>query len=119
PHSNALSLACRYPFGARKSLQRNHPSRMRLRRPPGVMVAEKPPDPERHGLRHRTDNYGEIIVIDWIFDEAATEDLEKQVRALGDKVTALKADVSKVEDLEKLVEAAVKTFGRLDIMVNN
>jgi len=62
---------------------------------------------------------GANIVIDWIFDEEATEDLEKQVRALGDKVTAVKADVSKVEDLEKLVATAVKTFGRLDIMVNN
>ena len=62
---------------------------------------------------------GANIVVDWIFDEAATEDVEKQVRALGDKVTAVKADVSKVEDLKTLVDTAVKTFGRLDIMVNN
>ena len=50
---------------------------------------------------------GANIVIDWVFDEQATEDLEKQLRALGDKVTAVKADVSKVEDLERLVETAV------------
>ena len=49
----------------------------------------------------------------------ATEDLEKQLIALGDKVTAVKADVSKVADLERLVGTAVSTFGRLDIMVNN
>jgi glucose 1-dehydrogenase len=31
----------------------------------------------------------------------------------------VEADVSKVEDLQRLVNAAVKEFGRLDIMVNN
>ncbi len=62
---------------------------------------------------------GAKVVIDWVFDEQATEDLEKQLIALGDKVTAVEADVSKVADLERLVGAAVSTFGRLDIMVNN
>jgi glucose 1-dehydrogenase len=45
--------------------------------------------------------------------------LEKQVTALGDQVIGVKADVSKVAELQSLVDAAVKTFGRLDIMVNN
>ncbi len=62
---------------------------------------------------------GANVVIDWVFDEQATEDLEKQLIALGDKVTAVEADVSKVADLERLVGTAVSTFGRLDIMVNN
>ena len=39
--------------------------------------------------------------------------------ALGDKVVGVKADVSKVDDLRTLVDTAVSTFGRLDIMVNN
>jgi glucose 1-dehydrogenase len=62
---------------------------------------------------------GASIVIDWLFDEQATEDLERQVAALGDQVTGVEADVSKVEDLERLVNTAVSSFGRLDIMVNN
>jgi glucose 1-dehydrogenase len=62
---------------------------------------------------------GANVVIDWVFDEQATEDLEKQLVALGDKVTGVEADVSKVADLERLVGSAVSTFGRLDIMVNN
>ena len=49
----------------------------------------------------------------------ATEDLEKQVVALGDEAIGVEADVSKVDDLQTLVDAAVKAFGRLDIMVNN
>ena len=62
---------------------------------------------------------GASIVIDYVADPDATEALEQQVRDLGDKVTAVKADVSKVADLEMLIGTAVSTFGRLDIMVNN
>jgi glucose 1-dehydrogenase len=62
---------------------------------------------------------GANIVIDYIADPDATEDLEKQVAALGDKAIGVKADVSKVDDLQMLVDSAVKSFGRLDIMVNN
>ena len=62
---------------------------------------------------------GANIVIDYVADEQATEDLEKQVVALGDQAIGVEADVSKVEDLERLIAAAVEAFGRLDIMVNN
>ncbi|HEY4948564.1 MAG TPA: glucose 1-dehydrogenase [Acidimicrobiales bacterium] len=62
---------------------------------------------------------GANIVIDYIADEQATEDLEQQVRDLGDQVIGVEADVSKVKDLEKLIARAVDAFGRLDIMVNN
>ena len=62
---------------------------------------------------------GADIVIDYVSNPEATEDLERQVVALGDRAIGVKADVSKVEDLQMLVDAAVKAFGRLDIMVNN
>jgi glucose 1-dehydrogenase len=62
---------------------------------------------------------GASIVIDYVADEAATEELEKQVRDLGDQVAAVEADVSKIDDLERLIDTAVKQFGRLDVMVNN
>jgi glucose 1-dehydrogenase len=59
------------------------------------------------------------IVIDYVANEQATEDLEKQVAALGDQSIGVEADVSKVEELERLVKAAVDAFGRLDVMINN
>jgi glucose 1-dehydrogenase len=62
---------------------------------------------------------GANIVIDYISHPEATEALEKQVVALGDQAIGVDADVSKVADLEMLVAAAVKQFGRVDIMVNN
>jgi glucose 1-dehydrogenase len=62
---------------------------------------------------------GANIVIDYVTDEQATEDLEKQIVDLGDQAIGVDADVSKVADLERLIASAVDAFGRLDIMVNN
>ncbi|HEX3624727.1 MAG TPA: glucose 1-dehydrogenase [Verrucomicrobiae bacterium] len=62
---------------------------------------------------------GANLVIDYIAHPEATEALEKQVHDLGDRVIGVKADVSKVDELQNLVDAAVKEFGRVDIMVNN
>jgi glucose 1-dehydrogenase len=62
---------------------------------------------------------GANIVIDYVSNPAATEALEQEVSALGDGVTAVQADVSRVDELQRMIAAAVATFGRLDIMVNN
>jgi glucose 1-dehydrogenase len=62
---------------------------------------------------------GANVAIDYVADEQATEDLERQVAALGDQAIGVDADVSKVSDLQMLVDQTVKELGRLDIMVNN
>jgi glucose 1-dehydrogenase len=62
---------------------------------------------------------GASIVIDYIADPAATEALEREIASLGDQAIGVEADVSRIEDLQRLVDAAVAKFGRLDIMVNN
>jgi glucose 1-dehydrogenase len=62
---------------------------------------------------------GANIVIDYVAHPEATESLEKQVSALGDLAIGVQADVSKVSDLQNLVDTAVKEFGHVDIMINN
>ena len=62
---------------------------------------------------------GANIVIDYVAHPEATEALAQQIRALGDCVIGVQADVSQVAELQKLFTAAVKEFGRVDIMVNN
>jgi glucose 1-dehydrogenase len=62
---------------------------------------------------------GANLVIDYVAHPEATEALEKQVHDLGDRVIGVKADVSKVDELQNLIDSAVKEFGRVDIMVNN
>ena len=62
---------------------------------------------------------GANVVIDYIADPDATDALEREVATLGDKAIGVSADVSRVDDLQRLIDTAVATFGRLDIMVNN
>jgi glucose 1-dehydrogenase len=62
---------------------------------------------------------GASIVIDYVVNPEATEALEKQVLELGSRAIGVQADVSKIGDLRKLIGAAVETFGRIDVMVNN
>src|SRR5262252_5643762 len=62
---------------------------------------------------------GANITVDYVSHPDAAEELEKQVTALGDRAIGVDADVSKIADLQRLIDATVKAFGRLDIMVNN
>ena len=62
---------------------------------------------------------GASIVIDYVSDEQAAEELETQVRGLGDQVIGVEADVSQLPDLQKLIDTAVTEFGHVDVMVNN
>jgi glucose 1-dehydrogenase len=62
---------------------------------------------------------GASIVIDYVVHPEATEALEREIVALGDQVIGVDADVSRVDELQKPIDAAVTKFGRLDFMVNN
>ena len=62
---------------------------------------------------------GASIVIDYIAHPEATETLEQQIIALGGRAIGVEADVSKIVDLQNLIDTTVTQFGRVDIMVNN
>ena len=50
---------------------------------------------------------------------AAVEAAVQALKAAGSDVFGIAADVSKPEDISRLVEATVQKFGRIDILVNN
>lgn len=50
--------------------------------------------------------------------EAATRTIE-EIKALGVRSTALRADLAKVSDIEALVKETAEFLGRLDVLVNN
>jgi glucose 1-dehydrogenase len=62
---------------------------------------------------------GAKVVIDYVADEAATEELERKIASLGEEAVGIEADVSKLEDLQRMIDTAVSNYGRLDVMVNN
>ncbi len=62
---------------------------------------------------------GAKVVIDYVAQPEAEQELERKLHALGETAVGIEADVSKVDELQRMVETAVSNFGRLDIMVNN
>ena len=62
---------------------------------------------------------GASVVIDFVAHPEATDELERKIAAMGDRAIGVNADISTVDGVQQLVDAAVKEFGRLDIMVNN
>lgn len=59
----------------------------------------------------------DIVITD--LNETAGQATVKELEAAGNKALFQKADVSKREEVKRLIEAAIDRFGRLDILVNN
>lgn len=53
------------------------------------------------------------------YNKTHPAELLEAIGALGRRAVAVQADVAKVDECERLVDEAIKTFGRLDILVNN
>lgn len=62
---------------------------------------------------------GAKVVINYNSSKEAAENLVNELGKEGHDVYAVQADVSKVEDANRLVEEAVNHFGKVDILVNN
>ncbi|PIU78855.1 MAG: hypothetical protein COZ28_01700 [Candidatus Moranbacteria bacterium CG_4_10_14_3_um_filter_44_15] len=58
-----------------------------------------------------------VVISD--IDEKDCEAVAEEVRKLGSKALAVRCDVSKKEEVEKLFSKTVEEFDRLDILVNN
>ena len=61
---------------------------------------------------------GASVIVSDLQEEKGRE-VVKQIERAGGKASFFKADVSKAEDNEALVNFAVETYGKLDVAVNN
>lgn len=62
---------------------------------------------------------GANVVIDYVAHPEETTALIARVEAAGGRAVGVRADVSKLADLEAMVATAVDAYGRLDVLVNN
>lgn len=62
---------------------------------------------------------GANVVINYVVDPEAAEDVAHQIEALGRKAMTVKADVSSEEDVRSMFAKAIDQFGSLHIVVNN
>ena len=62
---------------------------------------------------------GASVVVNYASSKAGADDVVAAITAAGGKAVAVGGDVSKAADAKGIVDSAVETYGRLDILVNN
>ncbi len=62
---------------------------------------------------------GANVVIDYVVHPEETSELIGKIESAGGRAVGVQADVGQVADLQRMVQTAVDTFGRLDVLVNN
>jgi 3-oxoacyl-[acyl-carrier protein] reductase len=62
---------------------------------------------------------GASVVVNYASSKEGADAVVASITKAGGKAVAVKGDVSKLGDAQTIVESAVKSFGRLDILVNN
>lgn len=58
-----------------------------------------------------------IVAVD--MDQAATDAVVAELQAAGTKALGVVGNVTRTEDCERMIDAAMEAFGRVDILVNN
>jgi 3-oxoacyl-[acyl-carrier protein] reductase len=62
---------------------------------------------------------GAAVVVNYASSKAGADAVVDSITTAGGKAVAAHGDVSKSADAQAIIDAAIKTFGRLDILVNN
>lgn len=62
---------------------------------------------------------GYNIVVNYVSDQTNLDELKKEFETYNVKALILKADVTNGEEIQKVVDTAVKEFGAIDVLVNN
>jgi glucose 1-dehydrogenase len=62
---------------------------------------------------------GASVSIDYVGNPANAQSVVDEIKQAGGRALAIEADVSKQDQVQNLVDATVREFGRLDIMQNN
>jgi len=68
-------------------------------------------------LKYSKEGYN--VVLNYLSDNTDIDGLTKEFEENGAEVLCVKADVSKADEVKKLVEKAIEKFGRIDVLVNN
>src|ERR1700758_1391911 len=62
---------------------------------------------------------GAAVVVNYASSKAGADAVVAAISKAGGKAVAVGGDVSKAAEAQGVIEAAIKNFGRLDILVNN
>ncbi|MBD1824987.1 3-oxoacyl-[acyl-carrier-protein] reductase [Cyanobacteria bacterium FACHB-DQ100] len=62
---------------------------------------------------------GASVVVNYASSSGAAEEVVAQITEHGGSAIAVKADVSKADQVDALIEATMEKYGRIDVLVNN
>src|SRR5689334_6110967 len=62
---------------------------------------------------------GASVVVNYHSDRDPGQPVVDEITGAGGKAIAIQADVSKSEDINRMVQQAVEKFGKIDVLVNN
>ncbi len=62
---------------------------------------------------------GASVVVNYASSKAGADSVVKDITAAGGKAVAVRGDVSKASEAQGIIDAAIKSYGSLDILVNN
>jgi 3-oxoacyl-[acyl-carrier protein] reductase len=62
---------------------------------------------------------GAAVVVNYASSQAGADAVVAAITAAGGRAVAVKGDVSKAAEAQGIIDAAIQSFGRLDVLVNN
>jgi 3-oxoacyl-[acyl-carrier protein] reductase len=62
---------------------------------------------------------GASVVVNYASDKAGADKVVKNITAAGGKAVTIQGSVAKKAEAQGIIDAAIKNFGKLDILVNN
>jgi 3-oxoacyl-[acyl-carrier protein] reductase len=62
---------------------------------------------------------GAHVIVNYVKDEQSAADTVSNARSIGVKALAVQADVSRIDEAERLLQQAVEHFGRVDFVICN
>jgi 3-oxoacyl-[acyl-carrier protein] reductase len=62
---------------------------------------------------------GAKVVVNWVGGEQAAAEVVDQIKKKGAEALSVRADVSRLADVQNLVQSAIDRFGQIDVLVNN
>ncbi|MFZ0395109.1 MAG: SDR family NAD(P)-dependent oxidoreductase, partial [Terracidiphilus sp.] len=71
------------------------------------------------GIAKRLGSEGAKVIVDYVGTPEGAEETERAIKEAGSDGEIVQADVTKMGDVQKLVDVAWQRFGTADILVNN
>jgi 3-oxoacyl-[acyl-carrier protein] reductase len=70
-------------------------------------------------VAHRLAADGFAVIVNYAGNAAKADETVNEIKAAGGRAVAIQGDVANPDDVRQLFEQTIKTFGQIDVVVNN